>query len=565
VCGLEYVIVQTAMENIDESGEHTLFVGDLSREVTREDLCDLFGMVGEVSKVVLKCSKVTGQPMGYGFVRMATKQGAENALTALAGMNLKGRCIRVGRAERNCRVIVKNLDQNVRLADLLALFLPYGNMHHHDTGQEVFVNGYSARILHFIRRQDAERAKRDMHLKVFHGRPMHVEWYRHTPGSELSGVGESDSIHRPEPVVSIHVRFMSMEEGVKVDEHLLYHTFKKFGEVTKVSIKAMVPDKDSHVCKGYAFVHFPSTLDGCRCALEAAGSMDGSMYNCVHFFCKPSQNFQRAHKELLKHSHYDRGSQRHMLSATSTASHPYRQSRTPHSQLTRHPYMHDHLPSETQMFASCSGDSHRGMSEYYPPARSSPPAPDYQSVEDIQHRGGHAGGPDECIQSDRSTLGYEEMLYMEAVGRSTSGYYEHNTVPSEESLGKYREPSAAFAPDGGYFSEHVHRAQRLSSYQEEIHMSSKDSSGELQRNISAGGRFVRNPPSYVSTNSGRGSYNSNALLSPTSHPLMHRLSPRAVSYAYRRDDFDFESGNRPFLSTDSYRLSESVSLNFASM
>ena len=32
---------------------------------------------------------------------------------------------------------------------------------------------------------------------------------------------------------------------VRVDEHLLYHVFKRFGEVTKISIKAMAPDKVS--------------------------------------------------------------------------------------------------------------------------------------------------------------------------------------------------------------------------------------------------------------------------------------------------------------------------------
>jgi hypothetical protein len=30
---------------------------------------------------------------------------------------------------------------------------------------------------------------------------------------------------------------------MKVDEHLLYHVFKKYGEVTKISIKALIQDK----------------------------------------------------------------------------------------------------------------------------------------------------------------------------------------------------------------------------------------------------------------------------------------------------------------------------------
>ena len=70
------------------------------------------------------------------------------------------------------------------------------------------MNGFSARILHFMNRQDAERAKRDLHLFMFCGRQMHVEWYRHTPSGSDQGGEESP---RAEPVVSIHVRFMATE------------------------------------------------------------------------------------------------------------------------------------------------------------------------------------------------------------------------------------------------------------------------------------------------------------------------------------------------------------------
>ncbi len=43
-------------------------------------------------------------------------------------------------------------------------------------------------------------------MQIFHGRPMHVEWYRHTPGE-----GEGETSGRNEPVVSVHVRFMTIE------------------------------------------------------------------------------------------------------------------------------------------------------------------------------------------------------------------------------------------------------------------------------------------------------------------------------------------------------------------
>jgi RNA recognition motif-containing protein len=167
------------------------------------------------------------------------------------------------------------------------------------------VNGFCARILHFVRRADAERAKRDLHMQTFHGRPMHVEWYRHTPDDAIGGEMNNS---RSEPVVSVHVRFMTVEVrkffpfpgpphspqvDMKVDEHLLYHVFKKYGEVTKISIKALIQDKvpslppissrlnpsqDTNLSRGYAFVHFTPNLIGCQSALEAAAGMDDVMY-----------------------------------------------------------------------------------------------------------------------------------------------------------------------------------------------------------------------------------------------------------------------------------------------
>lgn len=144
------------MEN-DEITDCTLFVGDLSRDVSKDDLYNLFEMVGVVHEAVVKCSNVTGQPMGYGFVRMATRDDAEHALQALAGMNLKGRCIRVGRAERNCRLIVKNLDRSVRFEELLHIFLPYGSLQMYDSGQEVSGKNLEPFLIYFSQLMDFVR------------------------------------------------------------------------------------------------------------------------------------------------------------------------------------------------------------------------------------------------------------------------------------------------------------------------------------------------------------------------------------------------------------------------
>jgi RNA recognition motif-containing protein len=79
---------------------------------------------------------------------------------------------------------------------------------------QFIVNGFSAHLIHFARRSDAERAKRDLHMQIFNGRPMQIEWYRQQVSEQSSGApGEvgSGPVNRNEPVVSIHVRFMGFD------------------------------------------------------------------------------------------------------------------------------------------------------------------------------------------------------------------------------------------------------------------------------------------------------------------------------------------------------------------
>ena len=69
-----------------------LFVGNLSYSVDREKLRELFAEHGEVTNV----NVIEGK--GFGFVEMATKEGAEKAKAALNGTQLQGRTLNVDEA-----------------------------------------------------------------------------------------------------------------------------------------------------------------------------------------------------------------------------------------------------------------------------------------------------------------------------------------------------------------------------------------------------------------------------------------------------------------------------------
>ena len=75
-----------------------IYVGNLSYEVTEEDLRQEFGAFGEITSANIITDKYSGRPKGFGFVEMASKSEAEAAITGLNGKTLKDRTIVVNEA-----------------------------------------------------------------------------------------------------------------------------------------------------------------------------------------------------------------------------------------------------------------------------------------------------------------------------------------------------------------------------------------------------------------------------------------------------------------------------------
>ena len=75
-----------------------LFVGNLSFEVTENDLQDAFVAFGPVSEVNLMTDRSTGRSRGFAFVIMATPEGAQAAIQGMGGKDLKGRALTVNEA-----------------------------------------------------------------------------------------------------------------------------------------------------------------------------------------------------------------------------------------------------------------------------------------------------------------------------------------------------------------------------------------------------------------------------------------------------------------------------------
>ena len=81
-----------------------IYVGNLSWEVTQDDLHQAFASHGEVASANIITDKFSGRSRGFGFVEMPKDDEARAAITAVNGKNLKGRALNVNEAKpRNDR------------------------------------------------------------------------------------------------------------------------------------------------------------------------------------------------------------------------------------------------------------------------------------------------------------------------------------------------------------------------------------------------------------------------------------------------------------------------------
>ena len=76
-----------------------MFAGNLSFDITREQLLEAFGAVGPVQHVVMPLDKMTGRMRGFAFVEYESDEHAAKAIETLNGTELAGRPLRVNEAQ----------------------------------------------------------------------------------------------------------------------------------------------------------------------------------------------------------------------------------------------------------------------------------------------------------------------------------------------------------------------------------------------------------------------------------------------------------------------------------
>ena len=77
----------------------SIYIGNLSYEVTEEDVSSIFTEYGTVKRVQLPTDRETGRMRGFGFVEMSSEAQETAAIDALDGAEWMGRDLKVNKAK----------------------------------------------------------------------------------------------------------------------------------------------------------------------------------------------------------------------------------------------------------------------------------------------------------------------------------------------------------------------------------------------------------------------------------------------------------------------------------
>jgi RNA recognition motif-containing protein len=77
----------------------SIYVGNLSYDVTEEDLQSVFSDYGTVKRVYLPVDRDSGRMRGFGFVEMSSETEEDEAIETLDGAQWMGRQMKVNKAK----------------------------------------------------------------------------------------------------------------------------------------------------------------------------------------------------------------------------------------------------------------------------------------------------------------------------------------------------------------------------------------------------------------------------------------------------------------------------------
>lgn len=223
----------------------SLYVGDLSPDVTEALLFEVFNTVGPVVSIRVCRDNVTRRSLGYGYVNFHNTADAERALDTMNYTSIRGRPCRIMWCQRDPslrktgagNVFVKNLDASTDNKALYDTFSLFGNILSCKVVCDKEGRSLGYGFVHYETLEAAEEAIRKLNNMLISGKPVYV-------GHFLPRMKRMDT----SKWTNIYVK--NVPEAVNQAQLVTF--FSSFGPITS-AVLMLGPDGNN---RGFGFVNF---------------------------------------------------------------------------------------------------------------------------------------------------------------------------------------------------------------------------------------------------------------------------------------------------------------------
>ncbi|XP_068597060.1 nucleolysin TIAR [Brachionichthys hirsutus] len=287
----------------DESHPKTLYVGNLSRDVTEILVLQLFTQIGPCKscKMITDVQHTSNDP--YCFVEFFEHRDAAAALAAMNGRKILGKEVKVNWAttpssqkkdtSNHFHVFVGDLSPEIGTEDVKAAFAPFGKISDARVVKDITTGkskGYG--FVSFYNKLDAENAIINMGGQWLGGRQIRTNWATRKPPAPKSSQDNGSKHLRFDDVVTqsspqnCTVYCGGIQSGLS--EHLMRQTFSPFGPIMEIRV---FPEK------GYSFIRFSSHDSAAHAIVSVNGTaIEGHMVKC--FWGKESSDMTKSPQQV---------------------------------------------------------------------------------------------------------------------------------------------------------------------------------------------------------------------------------------------------------------------------
>jgi len=243
----------------------SLYVGDLSPDVTEAMLFEKFSATGPVLSIRVCRDLVTRRSLGYAYVNFQQPADAERAIDTMNYDPIKGRPCRIMWSQRDPtlrrsgvgNIFIKNLDKNIDNKGLYDTFSAFGNILSCKIATDTKGGSRGYGFVHYETKEAAQEAIAKVNAMMLNDKKVFV-------GEFMS------KRERHEKLGDQQKKFKNVfvkNFGDSISTEKLIDMFSKFGEITS----CVIMNDDDGKAKGFGFVAFDTHEAADRAVEECDG------------------------------------------------------------------------------------------------------------------------------------------------------------------------------------------------------------------------------------------------------------------------------------------------------